>query len=145
MAEKKINGRTFRTEPLLATQALTLQARLFKAIGPALNRFGEVMQGYGKDKSEEEKAKSNAAALRALTDIFTQSNPNEIANLIKDIVEVAQIKRDSGVYEQCDFDGDFTGKQKDIIPIVLFVLREQFGDFFSGLPGLGDLGKLDPA
>lgn len=141
MAEKKINGRTFKTEPMLATQALVLQARLFKALGPAVARIGDVMAGYGTDKTDEQKAKSNMAAVGALTEIFTQSNPEDMANLVKDVVEVAQIKRDSGVYENCDLDGDFTGKQKDLIPVVAFVLREQFGDFFGGLPGLGNPGK----
>lgn len=141
MAEKKINGRTFRTEPMLATPALVLQARIFKTLGPAVARIGEIMGGFGTDKTEEQKARSNAAAIGALTDIFVQAKPEEMAGLFKDIIEVAQIKRDSGVYENCDFDGDFTGKQKDIIPVVTFVLREQFGDFFSGLPGLGTLGK----
>lgn len=141
MAEKKINGRTFKTEPMLATQALVLQARLFKALGPAVSRIGDVMQGYGSDKTEEQKQRSNMAAVAALTEIFTQSNPEDIAQLVKDVVEVAQIKRDSGNYDHCDLDGDFTGRQKDLIPVVAFVLREQFGDFFGGLPGLGTPGK----
>lgn len=141
MAEKKINGREFKTEPLLATNALMLQARLFSAVGPAINRFGEVMQGHGSDKTDEQKNRSQAAAMQALTSIFMQAKPIELAQLIKDVVEVAMIKRPTG-YEPVDFDGDFTGKQADIIPVVLFVLREQFGDFFSALPGIGNLGKL---
>lgn len=142
MAEKKINGRTFKVEPMLATDALVLQARLFKALGPAMSHFGEVMKGHGEGKSEEEKSKSNAAAIGALASIFSQGQPEDIARLIKDIVEVSQIKGDSGDYRQTDLDGDLTGKQKDLFPIILFVLREQFADFFSGLPGLGSLGKL---
>jgi hypothetical protein len=141
MAEKKINGRTFKAEPMLATDALVLQARLFKALGPAVQHFGAIMRGHGEDKTEEQKAQSNAAAIGALASVFAQSQPQEIAGIIKDLVETCQIKRDSGNYDPCDFDGDFTGNQKDIMPVVLFALQEQFGDFFAGVPGIGNLGK----
>lgn len=140
MAEKKINGRTFKTEPMLATNAMVLQARLLKAVGPGLSRLGEIFQGVGPNKSEEQKERSNAAALVAFAEIFAKSDPEEFARLVKDIIEIAMIRRPSGVYEHCDFDGDFTGHQKDILAVALFVLREQFGDFFSGLPALGSLG-----
>lgn len=140
MTEKKINGRTFRTEPLLATQAIVLQARLFKTLGPAISHLGEIMQGRAADATEEQKARSNAAAISALADIFSKANPEELAGLVKEVIETAQIRRPSGNYETCDFDGDFTGHQKDVLPVVAFVLREQFADFFSGLPGLGNPG-----
>lgn len=144
MAEKKINNRTFRTEPMLATEAILLQARLFKALGPAVGHFSEIMRGYGDDKTEEQKAQSNVAAVAAIASVFAQGSPQEIAGLVKDLIETVQIKRDSGDYYPCDFDGDFTGRQKDIMPVVFFALREQFGDFFVGLPGLGNLGKKSP-
>lgn len=148
MAEKKINDRTFKVEPMLAMDALVLQARLFKALGPAMGSFSEVMKGRAKpgetvDPAAE--AASNSAALVALANIFAHGEPRQIAELIRDIVQIAQLKRPSGDYEQVDLDGDFTGKQKDMFPVILFVLREQFADFFSGLPGLGKLVKLDQA
>ena len=131
MAEKKINGRTFRVAPLLATQAIVLQARLLKVAGPAIGHLGAAL-----DRSDTEKA--NSAALKALASIFEESEPVALAQLVKDVVESAQILRQSGAYDQVDFDGDFTGYQKDIIPVVLFVLQEQFGDFFSASLALGN-------
>lgn len=142
MAEKKIGARTFKCEPMLAMEALVLQARLFKALGPAVPHFGAVMAGYGTDKTEEEKSRSNASALGALAHVFASAEPIALANLVKDIAEAAMIKGDSGEYRPVDLDGDFTGNQKDLMPLILFVLREQFGDFFAGLPGLGSLGKI---
>ncbi|QJD54320.1 hypothetical protein [Aminobacter phage Erebus] len=138
MAEKKIGTRTFKVEPLLATDALVLQARLFRAVGPAATHFKTVMAARG----EGEETAMGAAAVAALAEIFAKSEPTEIAGLIKDTIEVAQIKRPSGVYENCDFDGDFTGQSKDIIPVALFVLQEQFGDFFTGLLAAGNLKRL---
>ena len=141
MAEKKINGRTFKVAPMLAMDALVLQARLFKLLGPALSQFGAVMQGRGKDATEDAKAAALTAGATALVSIFQNAEPRDVAQLIKDVVELAQIRRESGVYDQCDLDGDFTGDQKTMMQVTFFVLKEQFGDFFSGLPGLGNPGK----
>jgi hypothetical protein len=141
VAEKKINGRTFKVEPLLATKALVLQARLARLAGPAIARLGEIMQGYGRDKTDEEKARSNTAAISAFSSIFAEADPEELAALVKEVIEIAMIRRESGEYFPVDLDGDLTGHASDIIPLVVFVLREQFGDFFSALPGLGALGS----
>lgn len=143
MAEKKINGRTFKVNRLLASEALVLQARVFKVFGPAISSFGEIMQGHGTDKTEEQKARSNSAAMAALAGVIRELDPREYAKLISDIVSVAMIERGNGDYGHCDLDGDFQDdQQEDILPVVLFVLREQFGSFFKGLPGAGSLGNL---
>lgn len=137
MAEKKINGRTFKTEPMLAMDAMILQARLVKLLGPAIDRMGEIFAGHGEKASEEAKARSNAAAISAFSDIFGKSDPVDTAKLVKEVAEIAMISRPSG-YEHVDFDGDFTGHLNDIMPVVIFVLREQFGDFFTGLLASGN-------
>lgn len=127
MAERKIGQKTFKVEPLLATEAIKLQARLLKVIGPALDKLPSILGGWKKG----DEAASNAAAIAAFTDIFTSSDPDEIMALVRDICEVAMVKRPSGAYDPVSFDGDFTGNLGDIIPVAVFVLQEQFGDFFG--------------
>jgi len=141
MAEKKINGRTFKTAPLLATEAIVLQARLMKAAGPAVGRVGEVFAGMGKDATADDKAKANGAAIAAFSEIFARNDPHELAGLLKDVVQTTQILRPSG-YGDVDFDGDFSGDGLgDVLPVTVWALREQFGPFFSGLLGSGNLAK----
>lgn len=130
MAEKKINGKTYKVEPLLATEAIRLQMRLVKAVGPALSRLPVIFAGAG-EASPEAKERSNAAAADALAEVIGNLDPDDATALIKDIVEVAMIKRPSGMYEQVDIDGDFTGNLGEIITVATFVLREQFGEVFS--------------
>lgn len=144
MAEKKFGGRVFKVTPLLATDAVVLQARLMKAAGPAIERVGEVLGGMSKDATEETKARANAAAIAAFADIFGRNDPHELAALLKALVETAQIQRPSG-YDKVDFDGDFTDAKGDILPVAVWVAKEQFGDFFSGLRGIGNLGKAAAA
>lgn len=138
MAEKKINATTYKTEPMLATEALILQANLFKIIGPAIDRFGSVMKGFGTDKSEEEQGASNMAAIAAIGDIFQKNEPMAVAKIIEDIIAHSMILRPSGSYDKVDFDGDMTTRKADIMPLFIFVVKEQFGDFFTGLSALGN-------
>jgi hypothetical protein len=58
-------------------------------------------------------------------------SPVDFATLVKDVVEIAMIKRPSGQYDQVDLDGDLSSRKGDILPLAILVLREQFGDFFS--------------
>ncbi|TBZ81421.1 MULTISPECIES: phage tail assembly chaperone [Rhizobium] len=132
MAEKKINGVEYRVDPLLATKALVLQARLMRAAGPLASKLPSILASRREGAGVEEKAKADADAITAITDIFTAISPEEFAFLVKDIIEIAKIRRPSGVYDPVDMDGDFVGRLGDIIPVAVFVLSEQFGDFFSG-------------
>lgn len=130
MAEKKINGKTYKVEPLLATDAIRLKMRLVKAVGPALSRIPVIFAGFGA-ATPEAREKSNEAAADALAEIIGGLDPDDATDLIKNIVEVAMIKRPSGSYEQVDLDGDFTGNLGEIITVATFVLQEQFGEVFS--------------
>lgn len=143
MAEKKINGRTFKTSPMLATRALVLQARILKLIGPAVDNFGLIMAGFGDKKSEAKKAESTAAGVQAIAAIFAKGDPEEMVKLIAEILSNGMILRPSGTYDPIDLDGDFTDNQGDIFPVLFFVLGEQFGSFFTGLRALG-IQKIQP-
>lgn len=142
MAEKKIKGNTYKVDAVLATEAIRLQMRLLKVIGGGIDRLPTILSGVGKTVSEEKKAESNAAAVAAFTDIFMKGDPDEMTMLIKDVVELARIKRPSGSYEQVDLDGDFTQDKSALIPLVVFILREVFGDFFSDALENGSLSKV---
>ncbi len=140
MAEKKINGETYKVGPMLATEAIVLQARLMRVLGPAAVKLPGIIAARVDGASAEEKAKADQEAIAAITGIFAGSEPREIAELIKDIVETAMVQRASGSYGQIDMDVDFTGRLGDLIPVVTFVLKEQFGDFFSGAVASGRRG-----
>lgn len=131
MAEKKIGESTYKVEPMLATQAMLLQARLARVLGPAASKLPAILAARSADATELAKAQAQAEAVSAITEIFARCPPEEIAGLVKDIAELAMVQRPSG-YEPVDFDLDFTGRLGNIIPVVVFVLSVQFGDFFSG-------------
>ena len=137
MAEKKIGGRTFRCSPMLATDAIKLQVRLVKFLGGAVERLPEIVQGASKGASEAQRAQANAKAIGMLVDLIGKSDPDEVARLLSDVVSLAQIRRESGEYHDADIDGDFVGRPGDMFEVVLWVLQEQIGPFFSGLQAIG--------
>lgn len=140
MAEKKINGQTYKVDPLLATEAILLQARLLKVVGPAVDRLPEVLSAAA-GGDETEKARANATAISAFMDIFQRADPREIVGLVKDVVEIAMVMPPSGQYRKVDLDGDFTGNLSAMAQVAVFVLQEQFRDFFSGVLANGSLGN----
>lgn len=139
MAEKKINGKTYKVEPALATTALDLQLRLLKVIGAGIEKLPEILQGAGSSASPEQKEAANGAAIAAFTEIFMKGDIKEMTSLVTDIVNLAMVQRPSGAYETVDIDGDFTGDLKSMFALVVFVLQEQFGDFFQGVLANGNL------
>lgn len=137
MGEKVINGDTYKVDAVLATRAMKLQARLLKAAGPIATQLPSIIAAADKGATEEQRAKANSALIAAIGQVFAEIDPDEFASLVKDIVELAKIRRQSGAYDPVDFDGDFSSRLSSVIPVSAFVLKEVFGDFFTGLQGLG--------
>lgn len=137
MAEEKIKGKTYRVQPMLATDAVRLQARLLKVLGGGIDRLPVILKGAGSGATPEEKEASNVAAIGAFTDVFSNGDPDEMTGLIKDVVEVAMVRRESGVYDRINMDNDFTGDLGAMVRVAVFVLREVFGDFFSDIRAIG--------
>ena len=132
MAEKKISNLEVKVDRPLATEALKLQARLMRAAGGLAEKLPSILASRREGASEQERAKADADALTAITGIFERLSPDEYAGLVGDIIAMAKVKRASGQYDQLDLDGDLSDKLGAIVPIATFVLREIFGDFFSG-------------
>ena len=144
MAEKKIGGRTFRVGHVLATDAIKLQVRLLKIIGGGVDRLPVILDGMGeKGRADPEaKARSDAAAVAALGDIFSKSDENQIAKLMSDIVSMSQINNPSGSWETADIDQDFTTQKADLFPVIVFVIQEVLGDFFGAALANGKLKSV---
>ncbi|CAN7388843.1 phage tail assembly chaperone [Neorhizobium sp. LjRoot104] len=140
MAEAKIKGMEIKVDRPLATEALKLHARLMKAAGGLAEKLPSILASRRPGVSEEDKAKAEAEALTAITGIFNSVSPDEYARLVGDIVGLAKIKGPSGQYDQADLDGDFSANLGAIIPVAVFVLKEVFGDFFSGALASGSRG-----
>lgn len=140
MAERKINGATYRVGTVLATDALRLKLRLLKVVGAGVDQLPAILAGAGGKATPAVKKRSDQAAIAAFTEIFMKSDVEEMITLVKDIVEIAQIKRPSG-YDQVDLDGDFSGKTGDMLAVAVFVLQEIFGGFFGEVLATGSRAK----
>lgn len=115
MAEKKIGKDTFRVQPLPASRAVELGARLIRVAGPAIAEL--------RDGGEE-------AFARALSSLSRTMDPKEVTNLIVEMAEQAEISHE-GSYMPVIFDQHFTGRLQDAFQLVAFVVQTEFGDFLS--------------
>lgn len=142
METNKIKGfSTIRVDRPLATEALKLQARLMRAAGGLAEKLPAILASRREGASDEERAKADAEALTAITGIFDRLSPDEYAVLVGDIVSLAKLHRPSGAYEPMDLDMDFSPNLGAIIPVVVLVLKEVFGDFFSAAQASGSRAK----
>lgn len=167
MGEKKINGRTFSVQPMLAKEALVKFAVLTKVIGPALPELASAMsfategrkppaaqlskpvepdpatgkgEGTGADpsaRSTQAEEASNRAVFDALQKIIGGINPEAFATLVEELIEKAEVKEDGGDYRQVIMDQDFTGDLPGLIELLAFVLKVQYGNFWAGLVAAG--------
>jgi len=146
MAEITINNTQYRVTPLRATEALLLKAKVLKQAGAALGHLDAIMIAANGAQSATPAAiaERNAAAAKAFGNIFSSCDPKQLVELLKEICSVAMIMRPSGTWSKLDFDGDMSDRQNEIIPLVMFVLEEQFAGFFDGLPAVGNRSDQAP-
>lgn len=142
MALKKINGTTYKVEPLMATKALLLQGRILKLAGAAIERLPAIFGGIDAKASDEAKAASNAASIQAFSDLFMKNDTAEIVALLADLCSVAMIERPSKDWSTVDFDGDMTDRPADVMELALFVAQEQFTSFFGASLANGALKRV---
>ncbi len=140
MAEFKIKGREFRVFKMPATKAIVLQARLVRFLGPAANQIPSILRDLQATDNPEKQAAAQSAAIKAFADIFMTNEAEEIAQLVIDIASLAQIKAANGMHTAVDVDREFTECLEDLPALLVHVLKEQFGSFFSALPVLGNQG-----
>ncbi len=74
---------------------MILQARLMKLLGPAFPKMPAIMRGVGPEKSVEEKEQANVAAIEGFGEIITWTEPEQLAALMKDLCETAEVLRPS--------------------------------------------------
>lgn len=141
MADRKIDGIEYHVDPLTAPEAIELYSDILRFLGPAASRLPAIILSL-EAESEGQAMMADVAALAAISDILARVSSQDVSALVSRIVGVASIKRPSGDYSECDLAGDFTGKLGNVIPLIKFVLEEQFRDFFPGKRPNGIIGLL---
>lgn len=130
MAEKKFDGVTFRTDPLAAKDALALYIDIMRIVGKAAGRLPSIMVAMTAPDMGEPIA--DVAALMAITDILVDTPTADIIEVIERIIGAAQVLQPSKTYRAATLDGDFSLDRKNLVPVITWILKEQFSDFFTG-------------
>lgn len=144
MAEKNINGTTYRTTPLPAPVALPLYLDVIAVAGPLAGRLPAIAAAL-LDDAQDSAAVADALVLDAASAVITTAGSERITDIVRRALDAVDIMRPSG-YGKCDFEGDFSGDSAaDLFPVVKWALREQFYGFFPASAGTGPLASIRKA
>lgn len=116
----EINGRAYSYTQLPATKSLILKYSLAGIIGSAVT---DIIPYLGKSKNEQTKAFGDA-----MVKIFSNNEPEEIVALIKKVMVPAFCDG-----ERIDIDKHFTGEASEMYQVLLWILKQEYGDFFTGV------------
>lgn len=135
MAEKKINGRSYRCEQMAASDGIFLAARIGNLAGPLLASLENIgmsvfdLRNIG-NTNEAEAVK----AIAVIGKFLEKLDPKESRDLIVELCEKASIQSQSGNYEPIIFDAHFQGKHMaDCIAVTAWVFQVNFANFFKEL------------
>ena len=131
MAEKIINGITYKYNKLNAIESYKLMHKTIQLLGSSIEKLPMLMntKGDGQDN----------IALEVIGEFFVKQDPDEVTDYFK--VACDPVLADG---EEIVFEMHFEDLQH-MLQVVVFALQSEFGDFFTG--GLAKLtgtmkGKL---
>ena len=119
--QKAINGRNYSIILLPATRGLTVSNRLVKSLGPAIG----VLLDNSKVKEvlfPEEQSMFTDMAIA----LVRQLDELDLENTIKELLNGCACNG-----QPLDFDKHFAGNYGELVAVVEFALKENFGDFFT--------------
>ena len=139
--EKKIviDGVTFQVAPFMAVEGLRLKAHLVRTFGPAL---GELLGGIDGQKvgSIADISLGGDGIARGLEKLLEQLDEDKFIELVKRLLNnVIAIWPEGGKSRSIAFGTDFDtamqlvflGKLFSIYPLIIFVLKVNYPDFFD--------------
>lgn len=147
MAEKKIDGETYRCNPMAASEALELYADLLRVATGGTGRLPDILFALAGKAAGEVGAGEFAetAALAAIGDILSKNTSGDLRSLLERVLAGAEVRRSSGFFDRFTLDDEFSGRLGAILPVARFVLEVNFADFFPASAGSGILSRLGEA
>lgn len=140
MAEKKINGQTYRSSPVDASTAIKLYVDLTRIATKATGRLAALITTMTSDE-DDNAIMADLTALAAIGDILKSTETDELLDLMIRLADCVEVKRPSG-YAKIIFDDEFSGNLRAIVPVLRFAVEAQFADFFTGSAGSGAVQAL---
>jgi len=131
--EQTISGALYVTTQWPATQQLTMKLKLASTFGDPL--FEIVKAVSSKEEDEDIKQEQQLKAFKsAINSLFSSKSPEEITNLLKEILLCNQAtKREGERITEQTFDTIYNeAGLKEMYMACLFVVRANYADFFKG-------------
>jgi Phage tail assembly chaperone protein, TAC len=137
MALKKetleVNGNTYLYIQLSPSEALPLQMKISKIIGPAIAHLMQHLTGDNRSDNE-----AGIAIAGAFSEIFSDCDPEELTKLIKTVV--VRVRKNG---KHVVFDEDFQDDLELLYRLFFWALKVNFGNFIKGVGAKVGLTKLE--
>lgn len=135
MADETFNGRKYQTHQLPARDAIALYLDIMRVAGSGVSKIPALLAAVmSPDDRRNELA--DLAALQAVAEILRQTPTATIQDLMHRLLQSAEIMGESGNFRKVTID-EFSGDLESLFPVLRWLMREQFGDFFTGSAGSG--------
>lgn len=141
-ATKTFGDLKLRMEPMLASEAITLYADLMRVASSATGRLPQIIAALSSDDTD---VMADIAAMAAIGDMLRSTKSDEITSIIRRLVSVCRVCAADDRYDDVDLDGVFTDRFDQIIPVCRWVIKEQYGDFFTASVGGGIIRQITGA
>jgi hypothetical protein len=122
-SETIIGDTAYRMLKLNTFDARMLQLRIGKTLGAPLIKF------FG-SKDFEEGAQETDLPADAISEALMSVSPEESVNLIKDLCELCY---NGKTQKKVNYMNDFSGDEAYDLELMVWVMKEQFGNFISAL------------
>jgi len=137
MAERKINGETYKVEPLTAPEAYKLLAEILLLAGTGSQHLPAIIKGQYEDEDGTGGFAADIAAFAAVSSMIRDFGMDAFVDFKRRVIETAMIKRPSGPYEHVSLEAEFIGDLVSAEKVFDFVIEEQFGPFSKGSEASG--------
>lgn len=140
--DEEINGIQYVTTQWPATKAVMMKLKLISVFGDALF---EIAQGIsGTERGARKDRAQMDAFQKAINTLFKSSSPEDITNLLKEILASGHTKRDGVRITEKSFDEIFNDAgMKEMYMGCLFVIKSNYADFFKGQKAGELLAKVE--
>ena len=132
MKELKINNKEYRIDSITAKRAYELLATIISLTGSAAEYLPALLQNV---EEEAEGFSSDIISFAAASEMISKNGVGAFIELKDHVISMAEIKSESGSYNQVDLDRDFVGDLNTAEKLFDAIIEEHLSPLLKGGSG----------
>lgn len=143
MPDKKIGEKYFRAAKMKVREAVRLQMRLARLLGPSFAEFADIIKMEAGSQIDEDVR--DRRVMEVIGSFFASTDTEEAESILFNLCELAQVRvNDTNSYENVIPDMHL-GDALNVYQLAMFVVGEQFGSFMAAVsrPTVGETATTE--